>query len=236
MDDFTYIGGELDLFEKALRWKSYFRAHLRPFLGKRVLEVGAGTGGTTKILCDGSQQQWTCLEPDADLAARLGPMIEARKLPACCRVEVGTTLDLKPADAFDTILYIDVLEHIEDDAAELARAAALLSPGGHLVALSPAYPRLYSKFDASIGHYRRYTRRSLATIAPPSLELVRIANLDSVGIFASLANRAILRRGMPTARQVAVWDRVMVPLSRVLDPLLLHRVGKSIAAVWHKRL
>src|SRR6185437_6697158 len=202
---------------------------LRPYLGKQVLEVGAGTGGTTRVLCDGSQQRWTCLEPDADLAARLGPVIEARRLPACCHVQVGTTRDLDTARAFDTILYIDVLEHIDDDAAELSRAAALLSAGGHLIALSPAYPRLYSRFDASIGHYRRYTRRTLSAIAPPMLELVQMANLDSIGILASLANRVALRRDMPTARQVAVWDRFMVPMSRMVDPLLGRRIGKSIA-------
>jgi len=235
MGDYTYIGGELDLFEKARNWKSYFRQHLRPFIGKRVLEVGAGTGGTTKILCDGSQQSWVCLEPDPRLAARLGPAIEARRLPACCTVQIGTVADVNAEPPFDTALYIDVLEHIEDDAAELQRVSRVMAPGGHVLALSPAHQKLYSPFDKSIGHCRRYSRSTFAAIAPPELERVKVIYLDSVGLLASLSNRAMLRQHMPTARQIAIWDRMMVPMSRVLDPLLFHRLGKSVLAVWRKR-
>jgi hypothetical protein len=58
--------------------------------------------------------------------------------------------------------------------------------------------------------------------------------LDSVGVIASGANRLLLRSGMPTASQVALWDRVMVPVSRVIDPLFGRRIGKSILGVWRK--
>src|SRR5271166_3491466 len=64
---YNYVGGELELFEKAVCWKAYFHRCLRSFLRGRVLEVGAGFGGTTRILCDGGQQSWTALEPDAEL-------------------------------------------------------------------------------------------------------------------------------------------------------------------------
>ena len=135
---------------------------------------------------------------------------------------------------FDTILYIDVLEHIEDDRGEMSRAAELLAPRGTLIVLSPAFPLLFSEFDRSVGHYRRYTRASLAAVMPASLRQVRLRYIDSVGFMASLANRALLRQELPSRRQIALWDRVMIPVSRVLDPLLVHSFGRSILAVYER--
>ncbi len=119
---YTYIGTELDLFAAAVNWKSYVRQQLIPYLGRDVLEVGAGHGGTTRVLCDGQADRWVCLEPDATLADRLIAAIGAGELPDCCRMRIGTLSDLSESDSFDTILYMDVLEHIADDRDELARA------------------------------------------------------------------------------------------------------------------
>ena len=185
-----------------------------------VLEVGAGLGSTTRHLCDGSQRTWLCLEPDAAMADRLAGAIARGELPACCRARAGTVRDLPPDARFDAILYVDVLEHVEDDAAELVAAARALRPAGALIVLAPAHGWLYSPFDRAIGHYRRYTRRSLARVAPPGLRRLVLRYLDSVGLLASAGNRFVLRKSLPTARDVARWDRLMVPLSRRLDPWL----------------
>ena len=147
---------------------------------------------------------------------------------------VGTLETLKNAPSFDTIVYIDVLEHIEDDRGELARAAELLVPGGHVIVLSPAHNWLYTPFDKVIGHYRRYSRPALRALAPGALKLVRMDYLDSVGLLASLANRLILHQSMPTHRQIAVWDKGMVRLSRLLDPVLGDNVGKSVLGIWKR--
>jgi SAM-dependent methyltransferase len=235
MTDYTYAGAELDLFAAALTWKSYLRRRVEPYLGRAVLEVGAGLGATTRVLCRGDQDRWVCLEPDADLAGRLAEELRAGRLPACCQLRVGTLAGRAPQPEFDTLLYIDVLEHIEDDAAELAGAAGWLRPEGHLVVLSPAHQWLYTPFDAAIGHFRRYTKRTLAALTPPGLDLVRLNYLDSVGMLASLGNRLVLHRAMPDPKQIAVWDRVMVPVSRVLDPLLAYSLGKSVLGVWRRR-
>jgi len=63
---------------------------------------------------------------------------------------------------------------------------------------------------------------------------VELVRLDSAGTLASLANRLALHQSMPTLRQIAVWDRVLVPVSRVLDPLLAYSIGKVVLAVWRK--
>lgn len=233
-EPYHYVGDELDLFAAATRWKAYVRRRIAPYLGDEVLEVGAGLGGTTRAFCRGDERRWTCLEPDPALARRLASEQAAGRLPARAEVVVGTLDDRLAHDRYDSILYMDVLEHIEGDRAEVRRAASRLRPGGFAIALSPAHQWLFTPFDRAIGHCRRYTRATLGSLTPPGLRLVRLDYLDSVGFFASLANRLLLSQAMPTPRQVAFWDNILVRLSVGLDPLLRYRAGKSVLAVWQR--
>jgi SAM-dependent methyltransferase len=230
--DYEYVGAELALFARATNWKTYFGRCLRPFIQGEVLEVGAGLGGTSRFLCHPGASHWTLLEPDRRLIERLQNNLAAEPLPVPAEVVTGTLAELPPDRQFDTLLYIDVIEHIDDDAAEVARAVSRVRPGGRVIALSPAHQWLYSPFDKAIGHFRRYTRRSIAALTPPTAVLERCFYLDAVGLLASLGNRMLLKSAMPTAAQIATWDRLMVPLSRWVDPVLGRRLGKSVVAVW----
>jgi SAM-dependent methyltransferase len=229
---YVYCGAELGLFAVAENWKAYIRATVTPFLGRSVLEVGAGNGNTTRALCRGSFDRWVCLEPDTALADQLHSAAGAGELPDCCRISIGTLSDLSEHERFDTILYMDVLEHIADDRAELEMAAGHVEPGGHLIVLAPAHQWLFTPFDKAIGHYRRYTKQALRVAAPEDLSPIKLTYMDSVGMLASLGNRLLLKSSMPTAQQIAVWDRLMVPLSRLVDPVLFHTLGKSVLGVW----
>jgi ubiquinone/menaquinone biosynthesis C-methylase UbiE len=230
----TYIGSELEIFAHAQRWKAYFKTVFEPFIGKTVLEVGAGIGATTAALCDGSQDVWICLEPDASLLVQVEDRIRSRQLPSCCKSVGGLVSDLAPDSRFDSILYIDVLEHIEDDLRELEEASRHLAPGGYLMVLSPACPFLFSPFDRSIGHFRRYTRAGLSALTPVGCKITKILYLDSVGLFTSLSNRFLLRQQLPSHRQISFWDSWLVPLSRLSDRLSGYRVGRSIAGIWKR--
>jgi SAM-dependent methyltransferase len=231
---YVYVGTELDLFAGAINWKTYVRRQVSMYLGRQVLEVGAGHGGTTRVLCGKAPERWVCLEPDSSLADRLIASISAGELPDCCEPKIGTLADLDDGDRFDTILYMDVLEHIGDDHAEMAHAALHLRPGGHLVVLCPAHQWLFTPFDEAVGHYRRYTKQTLRAVGPDTLTLTRLVYLDSVGMMASLGNRLVLKQSMPSAGQIGVWDRLLVPISRVADPILGYSIGKSVLAVWTK--
>lgn len=232
--DFQYVGGELELFKHCSNWKNYMLASMRPYLRGDVLEVGAGIGGTTQLLCTKAATSWTALEPDAALIDRFSEFLSTTAFPAPVKLIVGTVNDLPAETHFDCIIYVDVLEHIEGDAAELALAARKLRPGGHLVVLSPAHQFLYSPFDKAIGHFRRYDISGLKAIAPPGLRLEALKYMDMVGMMASLANRSLLKQSMPNARQLWLWDKAMVPVSRLVDPIFGYRFGKSILAVWTK--
>src|SRR5262245_9087881 len=152
MSHYAYQGAELDLFATAVQWKSYWRSHLRAFVRGTVLEVGAGNGNNTRALEGLDYTDWVCIEPDPNLCLQLHASI-----PPGPRTKVieGTLADLPGSSHFDTILYLDVLEHIEDDSSELRLAARHLRRGGHLIVLAPAHQWLYSPFDSAIGHFRR---------------------------------------------------------------------------------
>jgi hypothetical protein len=93
---------------------------------------------------------------------------------------------------------------------------------------------LFTPFDAAIGHFRRYNRQMLRRISPSDLLLDRLFYLDSAGLVLSGANLLLLRQSMPTTSQLRVWDKFVIPISRVLDRFLFNSVGKSIVGVWQR--
>jgi SAM-dependent methyltransferase len=233
--DFSYSGTELEQAALAVNWKAYFGSRLAPYIVGRVLEVGAGLGGTTTRLRDGRQKSWICLEPDPHLVTRLESVLAESQSPVPTRVIKGDLTSLRTDQLFDSILYIDVLEHIEDDSGELARAATHLAPGGALVVLCPAFPILFSEMDHALGHFRRYTKATLAAVFPSALERRELFYLDSLGMIASLANRLFLRQTAPNEKQVKFWDGWIIPISRrVLDSAVFHSLGRSVIAVYSK--
>lgn len=226
-------GCELALFAGALVWKSYLRDRLGTFLVGDVLEVGAGIGATTQALRSATDGSWTALEPDAALFDALRERVgHGEAWTQGVRPLRGSVASLARDLRFDSILYVDVLEHIYEDREELLAASALLRPSGRIVTLSPAHQFLMSPFDRAIGHHRRYSRRSLRALTPPGLHVVWDGYLDSVGVALSIANRLALRRSIPSPSQIAIWDRRVVPISRRLDRILGYRFGKSVVVVW----
>lgn len=235
MSDLTYVGSELDLFAEVHNWKAYWSGSVRPFISGDVLEVGAGIGANTPLLDGGGDGRWVCLEPDPQLLARMAGTLSSASRRRAYEFVCGTLPSLAAGEKFDTIIYIDVLEHIENDREEMTAAAARLRPGGRLIVLSPAHQWLFTAFDAAIGHFRRYNRAMLQAVSPSDLRAEHIFYLDSMGLFLSLANRLLLRQSMPTKAQLQVWDRGVIPLSRVLDPCLFRSAGKTIIGIWQRQ-
>lgn len=224
-----YVGSELEIFASATHWREYWAKMVRLHLGQNVLEVGAGIGSVTKVLSS-PENFWTALEPDQEMVR---DVIE-QTLPPETAVVCGTIDDLGESASFDSVLYIDVLEHIEDDKKEIGKAAELLQPGGRLIVLAPAHHFLFSPFDREVGHFRRYSLGALEALRPAGFRVGSSRYLDSLGVLASVANKFFLRQERPTVRQIRFWDKYVVPVSRFLDPLLFYRVGKSALVVWVK--
>ncbi len=227
-----YIGDELTLFADAENWKRYWSNKLEPLLSDKVLEVGAGIGANLSLLRR-REQQWTALEPDTQQAGLISELVAQQKFNNV-RVVAGTLSDIPDDEKYQTIIYIDVLEHIENDKAEVEVAMSHLQAGGRLIILSPAHQRFFSPFDTAVGHYRRYNKRSLRALTPATASIEKLFYLDSIGCFASFANATLLEASMPTTKQIWFWDKILVPISRVTDKLCAHTIGKTIIMVWRK--
>lgn len=231
---YEYVGSELELFAEAHNWKKYYSKFIIPYIQGTVLEVGAGIGATTKVLINEKVNKWTCLEPDAKLCTQLINEIQSNNLPGYCNVITGTASDLPAGSSFHAATYIDVLEHIENDKKEINNIIKYLHPLGYLIILSPSYQFLYSEFDKQIGHFRRYNKRTLANLMPSDLRLVSIKYLDSISILTNILNKVILKQQIPTLNQIKVWDKILIPISKVIDPIIRYSAGKSVLGIWQK--
>lgn len=231
MERMAYLGDELELFQHAMNWKSYWSSVVAPYVAGQVLDVGSGLGVNAPFLLNHNVTGYTFLEPDQDLLARTPT--SALPTHIAQRSIAGTTKDLCGV-RYDTLAYIDVLEHLADPADELKRAMNLLTTGGHIVIVVPAFQFLYGPFDKAIGHFRRYDRRSLRHILPSDARIIRMRYLDSAGLLLSLGNTLLLRRSTPTSGQIAFWDRRIVPVSRLSDRLFGYTFGRSLVAILRK--
>jgi SAM-dependent methyltransferase len=175
-----------------------------------------------------------CLEPDIKLANKLRTSLLKEKKSKNISTIHGKISALDRNEQFDTIIYIDVLEHIDDDKGELRKASEHLRPGGNMIVLSPAHQSLYTEFDRAIGHMRRYSKQTIKDIVPANLKFERLVYLDSIGVFASFANKVFMKQSIPSERQIKFWDQIMIPISKFTDRLLNYGFGKSVLAILNK--
>lgn len=213
--------GEADRFN---RWVlSRFERHL----GRDVLEVGCGSGNFTVLMAArGHRVTGIDIEPAYVEAAqrRLAPFPDAR-------VSCGDATAADWSERFDTVVALDVIEHIEGDREFLARLAGVLKPGGKLVVKVPAAPSLMSTLDRVVGHYRRYDRRSLAdTLGAAGLAPVSLAHFNVPGIFGWWLNGKVLKRTTPPDEQVKAFER-LVPLFRAAESVVPVPFGLSLIGV-----
>ena len=219
---------ELRLFSTAKTWKKYWSYLISNSITGRVAEVGAGIGTNVEYLLTENIERLVLIEPNRLLFDSLNTH-QYRDKVEC----INATLQEVDME-FDSILYIDVLEHIEDHVGETTTVYDKLKQNGSFIVVVPAHPYLYTEFDETVGHFRRYTRKSLDRVVDSRFARISSQYLDSVGMLASIGNKWALKSSSPSKHQIAIWDRCMVPLSRFIDPLLGYRVGKSIVAVYRK--
>ena len=234
MTDYSYEGKDLvEHFGYAKNWKKYFSKKIKPFIRGDVLEIGCADGASTEYLWKDSVSSWTCMDPDANLVRKLKQKYEdsfSKKI----KTKIGMITNLTENDKYDTILYLDVLEHILKDRQELCNALKHLNHGGKLIILSPAHQVLFTPFDQHVGHYRRYNKKELVNLIDEEVRLLKAFYIDSVGMIASIGNRFFLNASIPSIKQIMIWDKFMIPLSRLFDPVFNFRLGKSILVVWEK--
>jgi SAM-dependent methyltransferase len=203
-------------------------------LGRRVVEVGCGIGNFTRLLLDRELLIALDSEPacvDA-LRASLGELPNVRAM--VCSVEAPEFCELARCRP-DSVLCVNVLEHVEDDFAALRAMGEIVVPGGVVVLLVPAFPSLYGPIDRNLGHYRRYRRASLVQLADAAgLAIHKLHYVNFVGFFGWWLNARVLKREAQSDAQIALFDRVVAPISSVLEGLVPPPFGQSLLAVLRK--
>ena len=146
----------------------------------------------------------------------------------------GVESDLKKSHP-DTFIYINVFEHIEDDAAEIRKIKSLLKKGGHVIIFVPALTSLYSDYDKSIGHFRRYTKDSLEALCKNAgLEIISLGYRDIFGTASWWFNFVALKRGGLSPSMVKVYDKFFVPVIRAAESRVKVPFGKNVMVVAKK--
>jgi glycosyltransferase involved in cell wall biosynthesis len=212
------------------RYNHFLWDLVRPFVSRRVLEVGSGTGLMTKYLA-GVAERLTATDLDPDYVALLGrqyagaPNVEVRALDLARLADAGFA-----PGTYDTVLCSNVLEHIEDDARALHAMRGLLAPGGRVVLIVPAVKALYGSIDRNIHHYRRYDRREIEErLRGAGFAVEHVSHFNMVGVPGWWLNAVLLKRAAVPGFQARINDW-LVPWLRV-ERRFGPPVGMSLLAV-----
>ena len=163
---YTDTGPEvLEALSAAPRFNRWMADTIMPYIGAQVLEIGAGMGNMTRQLCK-RRKLYVASDIDPEHLEHLARGFLHRPALRVYKVDAEKAEDFSPfANRMDTVVCLNVLEHIRDDAGTLDRIRTVLQPGvGRLVLLVPNGPDAYGTMDEALGHYRRYTREGLATL------------------------------------------------------------------------
>ena len=223
--------------ERMARAKNYFAWQGRlvtPELGRRVIELGCGIGNFTGTLLD--RDLVIALDIDPNCTERLAERYRNRRNLHTVTCDAGNYAfsDLARFHP-DSCVCLNVLEHIEDDRAAIAGMASVLTPGGVIALLLPAFPSLFGPIDENLGHHRRYTRHSISTLAAAAgLRVKKAHYMNLCGCFGWWANARIFRREAQSEGQIEFFDRYVVPILSRIEGVFPPPFGQSLFVVLEK--
>lgn len=202
---------------------------ITPYLGKRILEVGCGLGNMLPRLLDRDYVLGIDISKEStdeiDDHYREYSNIQAQ----CIDITKSESLTLKIYE-FDTIISINVLEHIEDDVLALQNLRSLLLQG-YLITIVPAHQTLFGKMDQTIGHFRRYNKKSFKQeLESVGFSVVNQKYINTLGALGWLINGRLLNSSVPPTDQLIVFNR-LVPILRFCEGLFNMPFGISLVSI-----
>ncbi len=205
----------LGRLHRAPRFTRWMADEVRPYVGDRVLEIGAGTGNMTVNLVPRSVYWASDVNP-----LYLETLQKLRRTRPYLHVSFtdGTSADSFPAgQSFDTVVCLNVVEHLPDDVAALRNIRSVLEEDGRAIILVPNGPRMYGTLDQVLGHHRRYTREQLIAVGQQAGFLLEVLlPFNRIGVLAWLFNGRVLRRKTFGLWQIKILN-LLTPVFRRLD-------------------
>jgi len=222
----------LEIMAAAPRFNAWMYQTVAPFMGRRVLEVGSGIGNMSAHILEAGPERLVLTDTDAWYRDQLRQRFAARSEVRVDHLTLPdpTAQNRFAADRIDTIIALNVVEHIEPDVAALRTMREVLAPGGRIVILVPAMEALYGELDRELGHYRRYTRRSLTeTFAQAGFGVDRMIWFNRAGVPGWWFNGRVRKVKRIPVDQLRTFD-ALVPLFR-MERFLPLPFGQSLIAV-----
>ena len=215
-------------FDKANFHINYCLNFFRKFIKGDILEVGAGCGSFTKFYAK-KFNSVTLTELDEKNFLDLKKKFKRNKKINILNTEIESI-----NKNFDTIMYLHVLEHIENDEQELKKAINKLNSNGYLIIMAPAHQKIYSNLDKAVGHFRRY-EKDFFSKELFGLKREKFISLDSMGYFLYLLNKIFFKEEVyPSKLKIFLWDKIFTPITSITDFLLMYKFGKCFVAIYKK--
>ena len=223
---------DLEVLRHAANYNRWLYTLCRPHLGTRILEIGSGIGNhTARLLLHGDVWATDC---EDHYVAVLRRKFKDRSV-AISKLSLdnwdGRLQEEVRAFRPDTVVCLNVLEHVEDDVASVGAMLDCLSPGGRLILIVPAMGLLFSKIDVNYGHRRRYDRARIEFIrGETGSTLLHLKHFNFVGALGWLWNYRIRGKEALMAGQIALFDR-LVPFLAAAERRVPVPLGLSTIAV-----
>ena len=216
-------------FDNANFHIKYCLRFIKKYIHGDILEIGAGCGSFTRNYYNPKIKKIILTEKDTKNITNLKEKFNKEKNIDVLDASINNINDL-----FDTILYLHVLEHVQDDVGEIENAKKNLKSGGHLVVMVPAHQKLFGNLDKAVGHFRRYEKKDFKKDLL-GLQLVSFKYLDSIGYLLYYLNKIFFRNEtFPSKFKIFLWDKICTPISIIIDFFTNYRIGKCIIAVYKK--
>ncbi len=217
----------LDLLSDTYHYNHWIFSLLRPFLGDSICEIGAGTGNLSRFMLNSTKL--VCIEPEPEYASDLRALSSVHLNMSLFAGSLEDYASHEPrTELVDSIVCVNVLEHIKEDAAALRMMGTLVKPNGVILIFVPACPWAFGALDLALGHYRRYTRKSLVAVVRESqLQVVRSQYVNFIGAFAWWWYSRVRGNVKIDAKGARLFDR-FVPYVSAVERLVPTSVGQSL--------
>ena len=231
----AYSGRELEAMAEAANYHRWILDVFKPYLGQHLVEVGAGLGSVSELIVGRhSCQTLSLVEPSEVMYQTL--VARARQMNNTRTRVRALASQIKALQEPDSVLYINVLEHIEDDEAELRSVRQNLAEAGRVMIMAPALTWLYGRLDARIGHFRRYRKRELEEkLREAGFRILQSNYFDLPGIVPWWIKYRLLRSETMEPRMVRLYDRFIVPPVRRIEVRFPPPIGKNVIVIAEKR-